>query len=499
MNVNPKEAPLIPKIRADQAKISKLSDEKVELAERAVTLLEKYVAKLDGEFTRLKDMGYNLGEAEAAQAAAQAAAAQAAQLAAASAAMPALDFGMNNNNNNMNMMNNNKKRLSGMGAGGGGVPGMQGNNKQIPNINTQFPQGMPSPGMPSSNGMGGGIMPSGFPPGSAGGPGNNPYAAGSIPFQGNNLSNSTYQAMQAGMNNGMFATIGQYNAALAAQQQAGGGQQFQGQPGQFPPGMQFMPGMPNAGNAGGGGGGQNANNRDPNRPNRPSRLSSSFSAAGGAGPPQILPSTAAAHLPPHMQAAAAGQSGGGGPAGNKRSRPSQGGGAGRAGGGTGGNASNKKKKRIIETDDESAADDASGQAEASEDVDAEGEDEDAEGEDDKSIMSAAPLPTFKKGQKNAHSRAGTPSGGAGGGNTNKNQQSKANAAASRKQGKKVEEEEEEIEADAEGEEDWGAEVDEANADDPTLYCFCHRVSYGNVSPLLSSFCMAIHMGPPFRY
>lgn len=414
LNVNPKEAPLVPKMQADQAKMAKLSEEKVALAERACRLLEKYVAKLDGEFQRLKDMGYQLGEAEAAaQAAAQA------QVAAANAAMPALDFSSSSN----------KKRLS-----GAGLPG----NKLSP-VTAQM-GGLPSAGLPSAS------MQS-FQ--------NNPYAANANPFQGTNMQNNTYQQMQAGMNSAMYSNMGQFNANRAAQQQ---------QMGQFPQGQQFQQnqfqmqagGMQGSNIAGGSQGA-----RDASRPHRPSRLSSSFSATG-AGPQQILPTTAAAHMPPGSQALMSQSQAS---SSNKRSRPSQAGAA----------RSNKKKKRIVETDDESAADDASGLAEASEDVDAEGEEEDAEGEDDKSVMSVPSSQQVKRpaNQKIA-SRAGTPSG------ATKGQQNKA-GAASRKVGKKQEDEEEDAEADAEGEEDWGQEVDETNADDPTLYCFCHRVSYGNVS------------------
>jgi hypothetical protein len=43
---------------------------------------------------------------------------------------------------------------------------------------------------------------------------------------------------------------------------------------------------------------------------------------------------------------------------------------------------------------------------------------------------------------------------------------------------------EEEDADAEGEEDFGLELDDANTEDPTLYCFCQRVSYGNVGDTL---------------
>lgn len=411
-------------MRADQAKMAKLSDEKLALAERACRLLEKYVAKLDGEFQRLKDMGYQLGEAEAAaQAAAQA------QVAAANAAMPALDFSSSSN----------KKRLS-----GAGLPG----NKLSP-INSQM-GGMPSPGMPSASMQN-------FP--------NNPYAANSNPFQGTNLQNNTYQTMQAGMNSAMYGNMGQYNLNNMSAQQQQQLAQFQGQPGQFPQGQFQMQGGPSMGGANIAGGSQAA--RDASRPHRPSRLSSSFSATGAGPHTQILPTTAAAHMPPQSQGLAGHNQAGAGS--NKRSRPLPSGLAGR----------NKKKKRIVETDDESAADDASGHREASEDVDAEGEEEDAEGEDDKSMLSLPSSQQVKRpGNQKIASRAGTPSG------TTKGAQNKAGGAA-RKNGKKQEDEEEDAEADAEGEEEWAQEVDETNADDPTLYCFCHRVSYGNVSALLT--------------
>lgn len=397
--------------------MAKLSEEKVALAERACRLLEKYVAKLDGEFQRLKDMGYQLGEAEAAaQAAAQA------QVAAANAAMPALDFGSSSN----------KKRLS-----GAGLPG----NKMSP-INTQM-GGLPSAGLPSASMQG-------FP--------NNPYAANANPFQGTNLQNNTYQTMQAGMNSAMYNNMGQFNANLTAQQQQMG--QFQGQTGQFPQNQfQIQAGTPMGGSSIAGG---SQASRDASKPHRPSRLSSSFSATGAGPHTQILPTTAAAHMQPGSQAFA----GQGGPGGNKRARPA---------GQTGAAGRNKKKKRIVETDDESAADDASGHAEASEDVDAEGEEEDAEGEDEKSMMSVPSQQVKRPGSQKIASRAGTPSG------STKGQQNKAGGAANRKLGKKQEDEEEDAEADAEGEEEWAQEVDETNADDPTLYCFCHRVSYGNVS------------------
>lgn len=415
LSASPKEAPLLPKMRADQAKMVKLSDEKLALAERACRLLDKYVAELDADFQRLKDMGYQLGEAEAAQAAAQA------QVAAASAAMPALDFSSSSN----------KKRLSGMG-----LPG----NKNA-SFNTSV-GGMPSPGIQSASIHN-------FP--------NNPYAANSNPFQGTNLQNTTYQTMQAGMNSAMFANIGQFNAnAMPLQQhQQQPIQQFQGQAGQYPQGQfQLQGAVPNmAANS------QAA--RDASKPHRPSRLSTSFSATGAGPHTAILPTTAAAHMPHQAQGLAG--TGQGGSGSNKRSRPLQANLAGR----------NKKKKRIVETDDESAADDASGQAEASEDVDAEGEEEDAEGEDDRGVLSFPASQQVKRlGSQKIASRAGTPSGG------NKGGQNKAGAAA-RKLGKK-QEEEEDAEADAEGEEDWAQEVDETNADDPTLYCFCHRVSYGNM-------------------
>ena len=422
LNVNPKEAPLLPKMRADQAKMSKLSDEKLALAERACRLLEKYVAELDGDFQRLKDMGYQLGEAEAAaQAVAQA------QVAAANAAMPALDFSSTSN----------KKRLSGAGLPGG--------NKMSP-INSSM-GGMPSPGVPSASMQN-------FQ--------NNPYAANANPFQGTNLQNNTYQTMQAGMNSVMYANMGQYNGnPMSAQQQQLLAQQFQGQPGQFQQNQFQMQGVPNMQ------GGSQAS-RDASRPHRPSRLSSSFSATGAGPHTQILPTTAAAHMPPQSSGLAGHNQSN--PGSNKRQRPLQANVAGR----------NKKKKRIVETDDESAADDASGPREASEDVDAEGEEEDAEGEDDKSMLSYPSSQQIKRpGNQKIVSRAGTPSG------TNKNAQNKAGAAA-RKSGKKQEDEEEDAEADAEGEEEWAQEVDETNADDPTLYCFCHRVSYGNVRYLFHS-------------
>lgn len=60
----------VSKVRADHAKIVKLTDEKVALAEQAVRLVDKYSVRLQQEFERLQDMGYNIGDVETAYAAA---------------------------------------------------------------------------------------------------------------------------------------------------------------------------------------------------------------------------------------------------------------------------------------------------------------------------------------------------------------------------------------------------------------------------------------------
>lgn len=412
---NPQEGEMVAKIRSNYGLLSKLSDDKIALAERGVRMLDKYVQKLQGEFDRLKEMGHNIGDADTA---------------------PAGVSG-----------------LSGLGSPGmGGFPqldmsSMQSNKKRkLPQVNTQLHGGQVYGNSPSSAQM------QNYQ--------NNPYAQ-QMQMNGN---------MQYNMPSS--SAYGQYgNQQFTPQQQQQLAQQMQAytNSGQLPNGVSSTVG-----------GSSNAS-----RPHRPSRLSSSFSANGMGANTQILPSSTAAHLQPgsstptgaHMLSA------GGANAGLKRARPN--------GSAAGAGPKNKKKKRIQLSDDDSVQD----EAQSVEDVDAEGEEDDAEGDEDRSMMSTSSMPR-RPGQHKNSSRASTPTVA----QMLANNGMRANAkGAGNKQGRsqlqplapyptsrpgEEDAEGEDEDADAEGEEDLGVEYDETNAEDPTLYCFCQRVSYGNVRPIL---------------
>ena len=264
--------------------------------------------------------------------------------------------------------------------------------------------------------------------------------------------------MQAGSSG-----YGQYgNPPMTAQQQQQLAQQLQNaytNGGQLPNGV-----LPS-------GSGTGANNAS--RPHRPSRLSSSFSANGLNANTQILPSTTAAHLPPGSATPTNASMLAAGSAGNKRARPS----------GAAGNApKNKKKKRIQISDEESVLDEAI----SVEDVDAEGEDDDGEGEEDRSLLSA---PGGGRQRQKGASRQGTPLSNSVLGNMGShaiknataNKQARAQLQPLAPFPSFVDGEEED--ADAEGEEDLGLEMDDGTGEDVALYCFCQRVSYGNVGKL----------------
>lgn len=438
---NPKEAGFVSKNRNDYNKMLKLSDEKVALAEKGVRLLEKYVARLDGEFERLKDMGYNIGDAEAAHAA------SAAPSPALSGTMPQLDFSSSTSSNKKRKMGSQPMPQT---------PGLQNSASSSTPSHMQLHHPFAA-GTPTQSGMPG-------------------------PNYGNAGAQSPVNANAA-----YAAGVGQYNGAgLTPQQQQQLAQAYQNQ---FPGmGQLQTPGSSGTGGGGGPGGAANANTR----PHRPSRLSSSFSAGVGDGS-GLLPSSTAAHLPPTQSAASAAASGpqardygptvaASAASSTKRGRPADSKQA-------SGAASRKKKKRIMISDEESGAGDGTGEE------DGEGEDDDGTGDEAKSALSSrkAGVASGVAAQK-AASRAGTPlssaptpastaSASAAHHKSKSAHKKGAAKAGSKKKEEEEDEEEEEEDADAEGEEDWGAEADETNADDPTLYCFCHRVSYGNVSVL----------------
>jgi hypothetical protein len=437
--------------------VLKLADEKVALAEKGVRLLEKWVSRLDGEFDRLKDMGYNVGDAEAA-----------AQQAAnpVNMNMPGLSGPMQ-----MDSGSNKKRKLQASGSGtsangsfsqASALPGMNMNNSQYHHLQSSNPYSPTSQAGPS-------------------GTSNNPGMYGNLsvntsgitPQQAASMANFNMSAMSPSQQqqfNQVFQQ--QYTTAinqLQAQQMNGSG----------------TPASPTSA----GGAGNSA------RPLRPSRLSSSFSFSGAGPGVQILPSSAAAHMAGSQGPSGASslssslnQSTSSVP-GQKRGRPAASGSgqAGASGTGQNGAPNKKKKKRITISDEESLLE--------------EGASEDAEGDlDDESMLidyDAGENPkTSRRPGGRTGSRGGTPmssvptpasaafnlTNNAAGGPRGANKAGQAgrprpltSAAGNKKAGK----DEEEEEADAEGEEDWANE--EANAEDPTLYCVCQRVSYGNVS------------------
>lgn len=337
--------------------------------------------------------------------------------------------------------------LAGLGSPGvGGFPqldmsSMNSNKKRkLPPVNTQLQPGQmySSPNSAQMQGYQ-----------------NNPYAQQQMQLNGN---------MQYNMPSG--SSYGQYgNQQLTPQQQQQLAQQMQAytHSGQMSNGI--LPG-----------GSGSANNAS--RPHRPSRLSSSFSANGMAANTQILPSSTAAHLPPGTNTPTGGSMLAG--AGLKRSRPN--------GAPSGPPQKKNKKKRIQVSDEESIQDENM----SVEDVDAEGEEDDAEGDEDRSMLSVASSLPRRPGQQKGGSRQGTPlsnsilANGArqkGGANKQARAQLQPLAPYPSHHGRAADEDAdgEDEDADAEGEEDLGVEYDETNAEDPTLYCFCQRVSYGNVS------------------
>ena len=537
---NPKEGQLVGKIRSDFARISKLSDDKVALAERGVRLLDKHVQKLEAEFERLKDMGYNVGDllGPSSNSNSAAGASGAAPNAAANQPFPVLAGASEGGSVTK------KRKLAPVNAGLQlhGTPGMGGfGGAGTPTSAQQMQQGNPFAASPSHahNQMG-------------------------TPTQGSQLTPQQQQQM--------------YQAALAQSSGAGlpygpsAGQQYLNS---SPNGIQqqftlqqqqqmqqFQNAYSNIGQLAGGGG---AGGSNASRPHRPSRLSTSFSASGAGPHTLILPSTSAAHLPPGAQTptgadgsastglvasgsgtslSGLGNSTGGG-AGTKRGRPAGGPASATSATGPGGSAAGgpkkaNKKKRIQISDEESigsAVDGVTRSMTDGGDFDAEGEDDDGDG--DESVMTvASSLPGQKRGpggQKGASSRAGTPLGHsvgsqAGTGGTGGAQKIRPSGAGGQKQTKAQllqqqqqlqlqqhymqqqqqqqlqggyaspqyqqllqagmsgrlgqaggdEDADGEEEVDAEGEEDWTHEGEELNADDPSLYCFCQRVSYGNV-------------------
>ena len=472
------------------------------MAEKSVRLLDKHFTKLDGEFERLKDMGYNIGDAETAHAAA---AGVSMPMKLSTDGMPAqADFTSSNRKRKLPGAINTTSALS-----SGSING----NSQTPAFSGTSPMNMYYQPPPIGNpyvAASGSLTTASVPGGSSNGvslysnaaissPINSPYAASVGQYNAAALSQSQQQQFAQAFQNQYNASVGQ----LHVQQPSSGG------------------GNVNLGNTQASTGGAGAS-----RPHRPSRLSSSFGPTGAGPNTQILPSSTVAHLLPFQGSAT---NGGPGSAGlqvaspnlssNKRSRAlaaSNSNGnlvtSAIAGGSANGTGNRKKKKRILISDEESGVE--------------EGDSEDAEEAEDDNIMQIDEEgdPIFKSSRRatpggiavlaggapssqRASSRAGTPlsavptpnsasnivvsntngsvaSSIRSGGQSRMNRQQQhvsASSSNNKRRGDHAEREDGDEDADAEGEEDWGNEADETNADDPTLYCLCHRVSYGNVS------------------
>ena len=449
-------------------------------------------------------MGYNIGDAEAAHA-------------AAAAANTSLGSSLGGPPSQLDLSSNRKRKLPGTTSIGSPASGGAGGSGQTPYLSgigsaNEYQVSSANP-YASAVGTGGAAFNASMPAGNANG--------GSLYTGQGNLSpvNSPYAA-----------SIGQYNAAALSQSQQqhfaqAYQNQYSGAVGQLQA-QQGGSGPASTSNMGAGAGGAAAGTSGASRLHRPSRLSTSFGPTGAtAASTQVLPSSTSAHLLPSQtppSASGTGQSGihaassSSTLANSKRNRPLAGNGqganslSGAAGGGGAGHAGNrKKKKRIMISDEESGAEEG-----ASEDAE--------EAEDDEIMMLEDETNTGMKGNRRgggiatnpntgvstqrAGSRAGTPLSNAptpgsatsttlGGANngpngprirasgTRQNRQQLTSGLYNKRGGAKADhdEEDEDAEADAEGEEDWGNEADETNADDPTLYCLCHRVSYGNVS------------------
>lgn len=505
---NEKESMLVSKIKADQARLMKLAEEKVALAEKAVRLIDKHVQHLDKDFERLKDMGYTIGDEEL---------------------LLAGNNSVTNGQSSQAELQQQQQQLLAQSNGasnmfaaaamnGGQLIDINGSNnkkrKLLPSaINTAMPSPALQPGMstprtgmqPSPAQLSAALsaaqqgLPSPF--------GNSPTAQqiqaymlaqqqqqAAQQLQASQPQNGRQQNFQLGVgaavqkNAQTAAEYLEYLAQLnggrltpamqqAAQQHFALNMQQQ----QFGDAASQMNGATNGLANSLTAGGQNAN-----RPLRPSRLNSSFSASNVPQLQQGQLTPGGSPNIPLMQFANGMINGGGAPitgANNpnlKRSRPPL-----TASGSTAStkDGAARKKKRIIVSDDEGTAMDGN---------------DDADGSADDRKQS-------RKGRPG--SRAGTPMHGNKKGNKASGGQGRlqqtllvSNASAFRRPGHDDGEGDEE-DAEAEADDDWThgnmdgegeidgegepleADLDAAMAeggDDATLYCLCQRVSFGNM-------------------